>query len=310
MRQPSLIDYARAEKEAEAETESTILLKRILSTIQRIEQYQLTTIPHPRLPRFKTTSSGNGVYRAQDRRMEEEGEFQTLYSMDHHASHASPLATPPESQAGSPATPFLDIVTDLRNKFAFTDSDDEASSTRSFISARCAISLRERDSSETIQGAELEETVCVGGNLYDHDASVYSTDLLSSHMTHLVVDRTTTPSMLDLSKTYRQQTHTPDSCDTERDMPSLALGAKARIRSIAHQGWKLRQNISVRRRNAWTQTRVRMVWNMTSSRELSMMCKELTKLRVERLRVTVRTMKEAPQKFWDSMTVQKVLYYD
>ena len=291
----------------ETETESTLLLASILSTLQRLEQHfaensnLLSTIAYSVPSNSSDPTPRNDLWRDQDFHMKERPALQTWFPKENHGGIP---VTPPDSQAEeSPVTPYQKVLSELKAEFAFVESDDESDS---LASSTCG------KNTGSVRNANLEKPACTGGNLYDNDGSVYSSDLLSSHLAQASAGRTTTLNTFDLSKTCWEQRNEQQSHDTAQAMAPRKSKPDARHWKIAHRGLELKRSFSGRKDRGWAWTKERIEQDFRSSRKLFVIFKEKGQAWVGSLTETTRTRRisllNAPKRFSDKMTVTKVFY--
>ncbi|KAH7371762.1 hypothetical protein BKA64DRAFT_715251 [Cadophora sp. MPI-SDFR-AT-0126] len=289
----------------EMEGESAILLKSIISTLQRLEQHvteqnrQLGIIASSVPFNYRGNSSWNDLWQANDVHLKRIPAIPAVFTTDNVAS--IPI-TPPDSISESPATPYSRVVSELQEKFAFLDSDNESETMAP------STSVRREEFPEEIQNVSFAKRPGKDIDLYGYDGSVYSTDLLSSHLAQATVGRAMTPIPLDLVKAPGQQKKEPEPHD-------IVQAAGSQVPQSEGRRWKLtRRGLHRGRDHVWGQTTARAIKGLKSFKELFRGLQVKLQLCIAWLGVALTKRKiailKAFHRLQDKMLVTKVFYYE
>lgn len=298
------------------ETEFNFLLRSIVITLQRLEEkFDDQNLPTDAITRstlsdIESTSFGEDLGRAPCIQSKEESAF-SRWSKNNRTG--DPI-TPPDSEVESPASPYSTVVSELKYRFAFVDSDDESEAESSSPSAiGTELYRQERYSPNEDQTVDLEELVKSGlGKFNDYDGSVYSTDLLSSHLAIASVGGTMTPNTLHLFKAPGNQRDNPDSYDTTQAATEHV--SQPKLRGMARRALKIKRGTFSGGARLWTGAKIIIIQDLKFARGSCILIKENMRRGEEWLRETARSRKvkiqEARQMIVAKVTRTRVLFYD
>lgn len=171
---------------ASTSSASDQLLTSILATLQRLEQHveeqntRLSTIDFSALSDSRQSSPVFGKWNFDEHHLEQPPKLRAYIPENPDSTH--PL-TPPDSLAESPRTPYTKVVTHLKDRFAFVDSDEESEDEAGPSAPPTMFPEHGPNTArQIIYDSSVDGGVQVLPTLDEDDHSVYSTQLLASQL--------------------------------------------------------------------------------------------------------------------------------
>lgn len=303
-------------KSSDVDSGANVLLSSILITLQRLEHH--FEEQNSRISRSQSSGESEGGTTAPNsthRHYDSLKRLPILYTQNPQEVGPRLPLTPPDSQAGSPADPYARVVSELKNRFAFVDSDDEGR----LDEAPCLSPYDIQNSAQQRQTTEATWPPAIlsefdPDNAAQYDESVYSSQLLASRLAPGKADSTAemATDVPAIAPANRKRFGQPIE-DTHVATSHSVYCARCDTASMElRRGSSLGRSISVRKARlvAWTKARV----SQDSDSSQAMSFRSINKAQswvnwftdgsVSRM----KSLLKAPRRFYDKMTVTRVFY--
>lgn len=319
LKMDSTLYYASLQDESFRETMEAnpgvnVLLSSILVTLQRLEHH--FEEPNSHFSRSDSSEASESSTASPDSTRLYYDSIKRLPALKiqnpHGAGSGLPL-TPPDTRTASPADPYARVVSELRNRFAFADSDDESDHDE----AAYMRTSTNQESPQQRQFAQpkLDFTSTPESDLHDahyYDESIYESQLLNSQLGPPSSEATAK------SAIGMPVLAPADEIKYAQPFEATSPATSEPVHCVRRDTWETRRlsglgrSISVRKDRLVTWTRARISQDSDSNRAISVFSIDKAQSWVnwvtDETASRIKSLLKSPRRFYDKMTVTRVFY--